>query len=585
MFKAGRYFLLVLVVTSVLANVLGATVIVSNDRDWRSAYILGYYAWKAGYHFAGIDSEATAKNLLPYQIPKKDTVVVYQGPDPVVKNYEAYLRAQGFTDVRTVSFRSPYDLMFDLPRELKLSFGGAVLVSDAGGIWALSAGPLAYSTNSYILFINNKTRDRVISFVKSHNLSPVFVIGYPGKSVKSIPSATVIATGNRAEDAVRVAELFKKYVQYKTVALMTGMFLYLPGDPTAPPWWIGGEGNFPILAADPKGVPEPTLDFIENNFIPSAKAAGIRPWIMTVGPDADAAWAYLKQELANRYPGVLVVSQLGIKVKGLPGSPTAKVFPLPALFLPAADVSISIESASVVPDGRVFLKLRNIGSSAGYAMPTDISIKCSGGFSAEITPQKAFFVDAKDATIAEYDLNETVPVGACTVYVEGVYGADRDRMDFEFNANIPVQVRGINDPSKIEVQRIVYSPRLEHIIVYVKNTGSVPTWATVYLKNLLVDGVPTTVKTRQGLIRAGQTAKLYAKVFLTDADLLDNSEVHYTARFGKDAGLPVHIISGTLPLEKETLQDVVLEWVSENYLLVSAALVLIIVLLIVLRKR
>jgi len=93
------------------------------------------------------------------------------------------------------------------------------------------------------------------------------------------------------------------------------------------------------------------------------------------------------------------------------------------------------------------------------------------------------------------------------------------------------------------------------------------------------------VKTRQGLIRVGQTAKLYAKVFLTDADLLDNPEVHYTARFGKDAGLPVHIISGALPLEKETLQDVVLEWVSENYLLVSAALVLIIVLLIVLRKR
>jgi len=586
MFKAGRVFLLALVVTTVLASALGATVIISNDAEWQSPYLLGYYAWKTGYYFAGIDSPATAHDLIPYQIPKTDNVVIYEGPKPIVKNYEAYLRAQGFQHVTTVKFKSPYDLMYELPAKWHLRLTGAVLVSDAGGAWVLSAGPLAYASNSYLILLNNRTRDGAISFVKSHNLSPVYVIGYAGRSVKTeLPNATIVATGNRAKDAVMVAELLRKYTDYDSVAAATGLYLYLPGYPQAPPWWIGGKGKFPILLVNVNGVPKPTLDFIENNFIPRVLAEGKRPYIVTIGPDSDAAHAVLKQEILKKYPNVLILEQFGIKVRGAPGTGGSQIRPLPVLFLPAADVSIALESANVLPDGRIFLKLRNLGNAAGYVMPTDVSIKCQGGFTAEITPDKAFFVDAKDATIVEYDLNKTVPLGPCTVHVEGVYGADKDRMELEFNGTVPVNVQGINDPSRLKVLRIVYSPRLEHIIVYVKNTGTVPTYATVYLDNLLVDGVPTTVKTRQGMVLPGETAKLYAKVYLTDADILDNPTVHYTARFGKDAGMPVHIVTGTLPLEKETLQDVVFEFVQENSVLVAAALVLIILILIVLRKR
>ena len=573
MFTAGRYFLLALVVTTVLATALGATTILVNDSDWRSAYVIGYYATKAGYGFMAIDSSTTAREVIPYLLSKGDKIIIYQGAKPIFKNYEAYLRAQGFSNVSTVTFSSPYDLMFSLPAKWHIPLHSAVLVSDAGGEWVLAAGPLAYDLNAYLILLNNRTRDRAISFVKSHGLSPVYVIGYAGRSVsRDLPGAKIIATGNRAKDAVEVAKIIRALRPYDQVFVMSGMFLYLPTRPDDVPMWTGAKGQDPIVISYVNEIPSATMGFLKSDFIKS---------IVFVGPELDARW----KEAHDAFPDKKVLSLFAIGYVHVPNRVPGKPYPLPALFLPAADVSVVPESARVLPDGRIFLKLRNVGSSAGYAMPTDIVLKCTGGFSAEITPQKAFFVDAKDATIAEYDLNETVPIGACTLSVTGVYGADKDRMELDFNANIPVQVQGINDPSKIEVQRIVYSPRLEHIIVYVKNTGSVPTWATVYLNNLLVDGVPTTVKTRQGLIRAGQTAKLYAKVFLTDADLLDNPEVHYTARFGKDAGLPVHILSGTLPLEKETLQDVVLEWIGENSLLVSAALVLIIVLLIVLRKR
>ncbi len=572
MSAARTIILLALVVTFVLSTASALTVLV-NDSDWRSAYITGYYAAKKGYGFMAIDSEATAREVIPYLLKKDDEILILQGPKPVVKNYEGYLKGRGFTKVRTETFKSAYDLMFDLPQKWGLNLKGAVLVSDAGGEWVLAAGPLAYASNSYLLLLNNRTRDDVISFVKSHNLLPVYVIGYAGKSIeRDLPNAKIIATGNRAEDAVKVAEEMRKFVPYSQVLVMSGMFLYLPSRPDDTPIWTGAKGKNPIVISYVKELPDATKTFLQNDYIKA---------VVFIGPELDARWS----EARNLLKGKRVLSLFAVGYVHVPTRTPGKPYPLPVMFLPAADVSVTAESAKVLPDGRIFLKLRNIGSSAGYVMPTLIDLKCQGGFSAEITPQKAFFIDAKDAVIAEYNFGQTVPVGTCTLYVEGVYGADKDRMELEFNATMPVAVQGINDPSKVQVTRVVYSPRLERFIVYVKNVSNVPAYVTVYLNGVLIDGVPHDLKTRQSLVRAGQTAKLYAKAFLTDADILDNPEVKYTARYGRDAGLPIHIESGSLPLEKETLQDVVLEWISENYLLVSAALVLIIVLLIVLRKR
>ena len=552
---------------------LAATVVLANDSDWRSAYVIGYYAAKKGYGFMAVDSEASGREVLPYVLNKDDEIIVYSGPDPVIKNYEGFLRAQGFENVRTVSFGSPYDLMFDLPREWGLELRSAVLVSDSGGEWVLAAGPLAYASDSYVLLLNNRTKDRIVSFVRSKGLEPVYVIGYAGRSLKEeLPGATFIATGNRAQDSVEVAKIMREFVPYSQVYVLSGMFLYLPSRPDTAPVWTGAGGKQPVLISYVNELPRATLDFLKSDFIKA---------VVFVGPELDERWSEARAEL----PDKKVLSLFAVGYVRVPTRAPGKPYPLPALFLPAADVSIVPESASVVPDGRAFLRLRNLGSSAGYAMPTLLSIKCGGGFTAEITPQEAVFVDAGDSAVVEYSFGQVIPAGDCTLYVEGVYGADKDRMELDFNAALPVTVKNIDDNSSVEVARIVYSPRLERFVIYVRNTGDVPAYVTVYLKGVLVDGVPTDLKTRQVPVRPGKTEKLYAKAYLTEADILDNPEVKYTARFGKDPGLPVHITSGTLPLEKETLQDVVLEFVLENPLLSAAALVLILVLLILLRKR
>ena len=191
--------LLSLVVTLFASSSLAATVVLVNDSDWRSAYVVGYYAAKKGYGFMAVDSEASAREVIPYLLNKEDEVIIYAGPNPVVKNYEGFLRGQGFKNVRTVRFRSAYDLMFELPEKWGLELRSAVLVSDSGGEWVLAAGPLAYASDAYLLLLNNRTKERILSLVRAKNPNPVYVIGYAGRSLKEeLPEARFIATGNRA---------------------------------------------------------------------------------------------------------------------------------------------------------------------------------------------------------------------------------------------------------------------------------------------------------------------------------------------------------------------------------------------------
>jgi len=567
-----RVFHVLIFLSMFIGAAFSSTIILSNDSDWRSAYILGYYASKKGYGFLALYSEASAREVFPYLLNKDDNIVIYSGPNPVVKNYGGFLRGKGFENVRTVSFRSPYDLMFDVPEEWGLDLRSAVLVADSGGEWVLMAGPLAYASDSYMLLLNNKTKDRILQFIRGRSFDSIYVIGYAGKSLREeLPGATFVATGNRARDSVEVAKILRSFVPYSQVYVLSGLFLYLPSKPFDVPKWTGGKGRYPILISYVNGLPEATLSFLKNDYVQAAEFVGLE----MVSSKDDA-----KEALPNKR----VVALFAFKYENVPTREQNRVFPLPAFLLPTADLSITLESATALIDGRILLKLRNDGSSAGYVMPTFLRVECQEGYLWEITPQETAFIDANDSTVIEYNSGQVIPMGNCFIYVEGVYGADRDRMDFEFDANIPLELYDVADNASIEVTKIVYSPRLERFIIYVKNLGDVPAYVTVSIHGVLIDGVPRELKTEQVQVPPGSTKEIYIKARLTDADLLDNAEIKYSARFGENPDLLVHMISGTLPLLVENLQFAVITFVIE-YALVIIALILLFLFILFMRRR
>ena len=254
--------------------------------------------------------------------------------------------------------------------------------------------------------------------------------------------------------------------------------------------------------------------------------------------------------------------------------------------LPSGDIRITLENVSALPEGKVFLTFRNVGESAGYVRPTYLEIKCGDLVLTPEVPDEAYVVLGRDSTVIELNAGDVLPSAGCKLYFEGRYGPDADRLLFDFNTELGFRPEQIEDPTKITVERVVYSFRLKSFVIYVKNESTVRAYATPSVVNVLVDGIPTDFKGRLGYIEPGSKGKLYVKAVLTEADLIDNPEVKVIIRYGKYRNLPIKVFSGTFPLEKETLTDIVLEFIEENLpLVVAAALIIFILILLILRRR
>ncbi len=564
---------MVLVLFLLIVSVAHALTVVSNASDWRVAYILGIYAHKAGYGFIALDTPENAKDVFVYLIPRADEVVIYESRSkPVVPNYEGILRAQGFTRVRTVYVDDVYSLMFDIPRDWHIEGKGYVLVPDSAGEWVLSAGALAYAGDFYVYFLNNRTIDRIISTVPKD--TKLYVIGYMGKRLRqAFPNAVYIATGSKVKDSIKIAEEYRKIKPFSQVYIMSGLFLYLPGNPGDLPSWTGfGMGPVLISRPDPEPIPEEIKKYISQDHIKA---------IEFVGSEFIRQWSSLREEVGG---DKRVLVRIRVKYQNVPTRPFTNEYPMPALFLPSANVLIDVENVAALPQGVVFLRLRNRGSAAGYALPTYIEVNC-GEDTFGLMPKEPVFVDAGDSTLVEYNLGVTIPQGTCTLYVEGRYGTDVDRMFEEFNKTFTFIPESVEDRSQIDITGVKYSPRLARFIIYVRNTGRVRTYVTVYLKGVLIDGVERDIKSSQVAVPPGASTKLYAKAYLTDADIMDNPTVHVVARFGEQPNLPVRVLSKDLPLEKETLTDIVVEFIEENAVLVGViVLILVIILVLLVRK-
>ena len=547
-----------------------ALVNVSVAKDWRIAYLLGYYSRLKGEGFLAADSAATAKEVFPYILPKNQEIVIYEDDDPFVKNYQAYLSTFGFGKIRTIHVSDPYKLNFDLLASTG-PYDCYVIVQDSAGEWIYAAGAYAFARKCGLVLLSNRSIDRIISTIPAS--ADITVVGYAGKRLhKVFPNARFISTGSKAADAVELAKLFPH--PYSQVYVVSGMFLYLPINPSDYPIWTGGGGQYPILIAYPDGMPKVTKDFLLSHD--NIKA------VVFIGPELDPVFGRFREEVGNKKITRILIN---IGFQNIPTRKSGVPYPLPVLLLPSGDVKITLENVSALPDGRIFLRFRNVGDAGGYARLTYIRLTCGELTIEPNVPQKAFFVAGKDSTIVEVNAGEALPDTGCKIYVEGRYGPDVNRLMFDFNGTLTFMPEKINDDTHVSVERVMYSPRLEAFVIFAHNDSSEPAYVTPSLIGVLVDGVPTNFKGRTYLVKPGETKRLYVKAVLTDADFIDNPEVKVLLRYGKYRNLPIKIFSGTYPLEKETLTDVVIEFVQENWLLVAVGLALLIIILLILRRR
>ena len=550
---------------------VSATVYVSNDHDWRTAYLLGYYASETGnYFFPLVDPN----DAVPYvsilsnfiKTHPNEEVVIYEGSDPVIKNFESLLRTKGIK-VRTVRFTDSLDLMFDLPSQLGYSPKGILFVPDGVGAWLLASAPYAARNDLAIYLINNRVMDRLVTL----RANKVVIVGYNGKRLKeAFPNATIFATGNKYKDSVEIAKTFGSVPQ---VYVMSGLFLYLPAAPTKSPVYVNG-GKYPILISKFDDFPEPVKDYILNT--PSIKVVAF------VGPDLINLWANAKSKYADS--GKKFIILMSVKYPNVEGKNPSADYNPPYIILPSGEIALSVDNVRVLPN-KVFLTIRNRGTGTGYFIITDLSLDCEG-VKTSTSLTDPVFIGGSETVSVSLDLNQTIPSGRqCKVKVTGFYGPDKDRLELPFEKNLLVLSENIpDDPTKIEFLEAKYWPNLERVVVLLKNDSKTMAYAQV-AADLVVDGVERTYRSNIVRVPPGKTAKAYIKVFLTDADILDNQDALIEVFYGKDADLLHKLLKVRTAIEKATFTDMVIAFVQENTLLVGGIVALLIIILLILRRR
>ncbi len=546
------------------------TVYVSNDHDWRTAYLLGYYASKTDNYFFPLVNPNDAVSYVSIlsnfaRTHPNEEIVIYEGSDPVIKNFESLLRTKGIK-VRTVRFTDSLDLMFDLPNQVGYTPKGILLVPDGVGAWLLASAPYAARNDLAIYLINNRVMDRLVA-LKSNN---VVIVGYNGKRLKeAFPNATIFATGNKYKDSVEIAKTFGDVSQ---VYVMSGLFLYLPAAPTKSP--VYANGGYPILISGFDDFPESVKDYILNS--PSIKVVAF------VGPDLINLWSNVKAKYADS--GKKFIILMSVKYPNVEGKNPSADYTPPYIILPSGEIALSVDSVRILPD-KVFLTVRNRGTGTGYFIITDLSLDCEGVTTSTSLTDPVFIGGSETVSIS-LDLNDTIPSGRqCKVKVTGFYGPDKDRLELPFEKNLLVLSENVpNDPTKIEFLEAKYWPNLERVVVLLRNDSGSMAYAQV-AADLVVDGIRRTYRSNIVRVPPGKTAKAYIKVFLTDADILDNQDAQIEVFYGKDADLLHKLLKVRTPVEKATFTDMVVAFVQENALLVGGIVVLLIIILLILRRR
>ncbi len=554
--NVGRYLVLLLL------PLVWGTIYVSNDVSWRTPYLLGYYATLSGNTFFALDSRDTAENILPFFLEgTTEEVVVYESATPVMRNYEQYLRARGITNVRTVRYDRLEDIMMEFPETFGVDSDVVVMVAE-GGEWLLPAAAMAFSKGARLYIINNRTIEDLLG-VEGRE---VYIIGYEGKRLRD--KGRVIATGDRIKDAIEVAKLIP---EWDTVLIMSGLFLYVPPKPEKTLYFTGAGGN-PILISYTDRVPEEVVNVIKE------KKPGT---VVFVGPDVARAREVFKTE----NPDIRTLAFLFVRYSGIPTrSPTANFTP-PYILLPSSDIRLQVESSSLLSD-RLFLKLRNTGTSPLYYIVTSAEISCDTE-ERLVAMENPRFLGGGEQDFVELSFDPLPSNKRCAGVVNIIYGPDRTRMG-ELNEwrvrytfeGVPTSVEG---DVNIEVTMVFYSKRLERVFVEMKNTGEKTVYAFPRVK-LIIDGIQREFRGNQVSITPGSTARSSFRVYLSEADLFDNREVDVVVVYGPDPNSPTSSLYVRKPLEDEPLIEQLVYLLEENALIVGVV-VLILLILLILRRR
>ncbi|MEM4336246.1 MAG: hypothetical protein QXY61_04525 [Candidatus Anstonellales archaeon] len=519
-----------LVILALVLTLVNPTQYVTNSKDWRDVYLTLHFADLSGEQSFFIRNELHGTKVLPYFISKSEPVVIVESEtEPYVPDYESYLRTLGFKNVTTLKTQHPYILQEQFLEMLKnnsVPLTGFVLIDDAYGYDAVSVAQYAFKYKKWVLFTTKENRNRISSLLEANPGYSILFYGHMRREIADTLSkfnVEKIDNQSRFKNNMELAERMVKTINSQQILLTSGEYIEHE-------IMTGGDGNEVILFVSSDRYPEDIINFIRKHNI---------KYVIVVGNELINTAREVREAMGGE---ITVIAKYGMGFVGV-AELQGQIYALDLFYLPKYQFNLTPISAVYNPTAKeLYIRFKNNGNVGNYFY-TSAPIVFEDRTITTVIDKENQYLEPGDEKVIVYSvdltdyINKKMYAHLYTKYGESPY----DMMYYVLEPGavrppykLPILVQEFVDNSELEITDGWYDDFSKEYIIQVSNVGPVDAYARGELRNIIIDGIPTTkIQNGTTFIRKGETSSIPIKLELTEEDKEVNKVVHTVVYYGE----------------------------------------------------
>ncbi len=527
--------------------------VIANSEDWRDVYSIMLFSTleNAGADF--LVSTGHGQILLNGIGREKDILVISSEDSPYVFNYPSLIQAENFASVQEIEIDSGnLDLIDELP-EIK----NFVVVGDSFGYNAVSAVPYASLTDSWVFLASRVNIGEIETILNRREVDNILIYGYVDTEVTQALenfNPTIINTGDRFEDNIKLVEMYDKIKDVRQVILTNGEFIEKEIM----------QGMNPILFTGRDNVPEKIADYIKSSDI----NVGV-----LIGNDLIGAATNIR-----RSTGISVMVKFARGARQRTSSISA-VEGLDLFYLPVPTLDLEIYSIKYNrANSQLEVTYKSNSNMPAYLKGTINLVSDSGTL--RLGDLDSVFISPGDLKTIVYDGVEIAGEELQGEYYT-IYGESSSSMDRILEGIIEVGIVSVLDSCQMEIKYVKYNKQEKAFVIKVENTAEVECWVDIELKDISINNIKQTIGTKGSEnILPGKSKKILISQIMVDYDLKENSFVNLVSYYGERRDSLVNLYKGRFELGSQRFTIL-------TYIIIFLIIIIILLLLffLILRRR
>ena len=503
--KKRFVFVFALCLVFTLSLVYAEDYVVSNSADWQDVYSAVLYANLRGLNSDFLVSTSHGPTLLDGINKNNDLIIISSKDNPLVFNYPSLARSKGFNSVEEIEVSSAN---LELIRELP-NIRNFIVVGDAYGYNSMAVVAYSLATDSWVFLANRGNIDEIDSILQGR-ADKIILYGYVDSEVTETLSKynpEIINTGDRFQDNIEIVKKYSTVGSINQIILSNGEFIEKEIM----------QGKNTMLFTGRENVPPKIAEYIKSSEIEIG---------VLIGNELIGAATNIRQST-----GINVMVKFARSAR----ERTSGVSPVEGLdlfYIPVPNLNISVYSIKYnKASSRLEITYKSDSNMPAYLRGT-ITI---------ITPSGPIRVgDLDEVFIAPGDFKTVVYEGvvisgeeaSAEVYV--LYGESPASLDRVLQGTYEIEMVNIIDRCELDIKWLKYNKQENSFVVKLKNKVSVEYWASVELKDIVINRITQTIGTEESeKLLPKRSKRIYMYELLTESDLTKNNFIKVVSYYGE----------------------------------------------------